>query len=127
MGEDRLPPQVDALNQPVVTVLQSLRIVEIVPSVVVQHLFWITRGGSVVLHRSLIEVLLVIGELEQQGNGRRAPNEMDGIDVARDLSVLFQLTCRLALAEILASGMNSARVPFPQCPKSTAANGPFPF
>src|SRR5437879_5374449 len=100
MAEDRLPPQVDVFNQPVVTIVQSLRIVELVPRVVVQHFFWITCGGSVVFDRSLIEVLLVISELEQQRNGRRVPNEMDGIDVARNLSVLFQLACRLVLAEI---------------------------
>ena len=68
VDEDGLPAQIDVLYQPVVTIFQRLRIVQIVSSVVVQHLLRIARCGNVVLHRSLIEVLFVIRELNQQGN-----------------------------------------------------------
>jgi hypothetical protein len=94
MAEDGFPTQMKELYQPVVTIFQRLRIVQIVSSVVVQRLLRIARGGDVVLHGSLVEVLLIIRELEQQGNRRRPSNEMDGVDVASDLRVSFQLTGR---------------------------------
>src|SRR6266852_4973354 len=50
MAEDRLPTQMNELYQPVVTIFQRLRIVQIVSRGVVQHLFRFARGRDVVLH-----------------------------------------------------------------------------
>ena len=58
-----LSPQTDMLCQPVVTILQRLRIVQIVAGVVVQHLLGLARGSRIMLHRSLVEVLFVVGKL----------------------------------------------------------------
>jgi hypothetical protein len=50
MAEDGLPTQMNELYQPVVTIFSRLRIVQIVSSIVVQHLLWFARGSNVVLH-----------------------------------------------------------------------------
>src|ERR1700730_18499440 len=87
-------------RQPLVPVLKRARIVQIVSSIVVDHLFWITGGCDVVPHGCLIEVLLVIRELKQQRNWRRMTNEMDSVDVASDSHILLELTLWLAVTKI---------------------------
>ncbi len=103
--KDLLPLQIDVFHQPIVTVLQGLRIIQIVAGVVIQHLLGFARGSDIVLHRDLVEVLLEIGELEQQWNWRCASHEMDGVDVSCDLCIFFELTRRLAFAQL-----NKARI-----------------
>jgi hypothetical protein len=88
------------LREPTVTIFQGLGIVQVVPRVVVQHLFRITCGGSVVLHGSLVEILFEVGELKQERNRRRVPNEMNGIDIANYLCVSLKLTGRPTLSEL---------------------------
>jgi hypothetical protein len=88
-GQDLLPPQIDVFHQPIVSVLQGLRIIQIVAGVVIQHLLGFARGSDIVLHRDLVEVLLEIGELEQQWNWCRVSHEMDGVDVSCDLCIFF--------------------------------------
>jgi len=84
-GKNGFPPEIDIFHKPVVTVLESLWIVQVVTRVVVQHLLGLARGCDIVLHGSLVEVLLVVRELHQERNWRCLPDEMNGVDVARGL------------------------------------------
>src|SRR5215469_11427539 len=50
--------KVDVLHQPGVTILQGLRIVQVVSRVIIQHLFGLASRLGIVFHGCLIEVLL---------------------------------------------------------------------
>ena len=104
-GKNWYSAQIDIFREPIVAVLQCLGIIQIVPCVVVQHLFRISCSRSIVLHGSLIEKLFEVGELKQKRNGRRVTDEMKGIDLAGDLCISLKLTGRPALSEFDYTGI----------------------
>src|SRR5580765_5910789 len=81
-GDDVWTFQSDAFGQPVPSILQSARIVQIVARVVRQYLLRVACGIRVMRLGSLVEVLLIARELEQKRNGSRAPDEMDRVELA---------------------------------------------
>ncbi len=98
--QDWFATEMDLVDQPVVTIFQSLEVVHIMAGVIVKHLLRIAGGADVVLHGGLVEVLFVICELEQQGNGCGVPDEIDRVDLADHLTVFFELAGRLAFPKI---------------------------
>jgi hypothetical protein len=76
-GKNGFPPEIDIFHKLVVTVLESLWIVQVVTRVVVQHLLGLARGCDI--------VLLAVRELHQERNWRCLPDEMNSVDVARGL------------------------------------------
>jgi len=67
------------------SVLQGLRVIQVVARIVIEHLLGFTRSGHIVFHGGLIKVLLVVGELKQQRNRSGVPYEMERIDIAGGL------------------------------------------
>ena len=56
--------QMNVFRQPFVSVLQCLRVIQVVARIVIEYLLGFTRSGHIVFHGGLIKVLLVVGELK---------------------------------------------------------------
>src|SRR5712692_8971555 len=101
--------QAELLCQPIISIAQRLRIIEFVPGVVPQNFLGFARGIDVVLLRSPVEVVLEVRKLQKQRDRRRVPHKSKRVELTGDLHIFFELSSRLALAQLYQAGIVTAQ------------------